>query len=268
MKKAFNLISLIIVIMSATAVFAVSSNLLASNCDSKLTNCLGKFFVTGTNEYEYVVTTDIQPGWNIVSLVAYDELMYQFSKEGNQNLIKVAYLYNPETKEYYSLAEFDKGFSSKEREAAAKIFLDKYDEDGLNPLAVWVYIDQGSYDHFVNFKLKFGQNRINDDKFKSFPLIKGWNFMTLIPDLTITEDGTKSRPLNDFFLSCNVQDAFIYDAGSKKWVSVMDNQGINIFRDGIGDASGVAIIIKVANNCDINPFNTTQNMAPPSLPGN
>lgn len=278
MKKTTQLlliIALVIGLMPLVLALESSSIKTKSQCTQDMSLCRGYFFdlydggVNAGKTYKFVGATEVNPGWNIMSLSAYDELYSKFEAAGKKNLIKGMFLYNPVNSQYYSASEMS-GTMNTEKKTALESYTDEM--GNMQMASVWVYLDAeyrtsglipgGNF----YFSMDFLGNRDNPDW--SFPMYKGWNFVTIMPDMVITESGEASRIFGDNFQDCTVLKAYKFNSNTQQWDNVMSSS-FDVFKAELpGESVGESLIIKVADNCVGTPLsgNSENTLVAPALP--
>lgn len=220
---------------------------------------IGLIGVVLGNSSNYVVETaniNIEEGWNLIPLI-YDYHIIDESSEIQLEDIIVAYIYSPIDNEYVRyiengeiLGKDTSNFWVSEEEikkiASSKSSLFTSDADARNlmfGMSTWIYTEKSG-----NMKISVSYDSDGDKS-----LIKGWNFLTITPDIT-------GKRVSEWSGNCKVINVYGWENRKKDWVTIEEEPTFVYFSE---DTLGKGFIIKVAEDC----FIGSSGANPPELPG-
>ena len=188
------------------------------------------------NTPDYEVDVYLFKGWNLVAGVGDLDLILPDSEIQEKDIIAV-YSYIPSVQDYARVLPYDKMESDK---------INLLDDDQFFSSSFWVYSKEPG-------RLKF---RTETLWLKDRLLFSGWNFLSITPNMI----GQGGEPeLRDFAGTCNLEKAYFFNPEQQEWVVFPLNEDFS------EDASGLGILIKVSNNCNMENVGDGD-VPPPSIP--
>ena len=189
----------------------------------------------------YDVETSISKGWNLIAATIPEQGILEDSEIQLED-IKAAWFYTTKFGELSPTGEYVRAYPNFDEKR-----FNQADDTEMIRNAMWVYSDKSGilkYNTLENYKELDSRN-----------LWRGWNFVTITPDMV-------GKSLNEIKGSCNVEKVYGWNnqeiSGGGNWdsISLTYKFGENVVSKGI--------LIKVSSNCNLGT--STDGTNPPGLP--
>ncbi|MBT3406879.1 hypothetical protein HN419_07025 [Candidatus Woesearchaeota archaeon] len=198
-----------------------------------------------SGDYKVTYTEVINKGWNLLPADYGAWSITSEMSEANIAKIKAYYMYFPVHKEYVLALS---GFSGQDLQKLQS------NQNYLQSSAAWFYVTE-----------PFTLSYVAENGGGMPELYKGWNFLTIGPELTVLNKDVKNSnkfPTGD----CEVQKMHFWDSSKQNWDNPFGSNNIQDNLDELADddAVGAGIVIKVKESCQLGVNGAT--MGPPPLP--
>jgi hypothetical protein len=225
-------------------------------------------FATSYSKSTDSLDLTLEKGWNMVPLL-YDSTSYSFySLESvNQCNPVVTFFYHPKYRKYFKFGE--EWNLGKGEYANDTSFDNEFELDAST--GKYTYANSGGVFVYLNSACSAKINNVSSRTQVGTKIKQGWNFITVVPWMI-------GQSFNDVFKNCNV-------TAANRWMSATQSWGYpDSAYYGIGNISkvtfmaqfdesptqpqyqmevGTVIVVKVANDCQLNKGSTG---SPPALP--
>ncbi len=191
-----------------------------------------------TTGNKYTVEIHVKKGWNLIAGVYHANTLDENS-EIKRDDIKAIWYYSPLKKEYLNIHP---NLNDEEFEEDISYF---GSDDAIMTSAMWVYSEKSG-------SLKY--STIRYDKLDERKLVKGWNFVTITPDM----DRYEFQELTE---NCNVLSSYVWWSERQSWESIYPETE---FEDSEVSIWGKGMIVKVSDDCTLGLHGEND---PPELPG-
>jgi len=185
------------------------------------------------NETHYVEVY-VEEGWNLIAGIMPSEGVISQNSEIKIKDIKVIWFYSNIDNKYVEI------YPILDEQS-----LQDYDDDFVLTSSMWVYVEKSGelrYSTMGNYPI------LNERQ-----LISGWNFLTILPEIT-----------QDLSGSCNIEKSYFWDIAKMKWSKFpfIDAEQFTWEGDNLG---GYGLIIKVSSDCILGSSSSNEG-SPPGLP--
>lgn len=217
------------------------------------------FFVAADNSYaerngEYTFEIQMVEGWNLMPGTIPSEGIFPES-EIQPDDISVVWYYSPYQKKYLQV--------HPETDWDA---LNDDDEDFVLTTSMWFYSEKAG-------KIKY--STLEDyPPLESRQLIKGWNFVTMTPDMFKGNyNPSDARTSDSEYFSfdeingdCDINKVFFWMYSEQEWNEFSSFKTSNLDEEDFADLIGNAFAVNVASDCTLATPKSTGG-SPPALPG-